>query len=80
LLDKEKPRKAGLFYAWGSGVDESHRCGSKAAPAAQTAERRPQGENFDSIKVRITNCESSLLRARQREANSPTLKHTGIDA
>jgi hypothetical protein len=40
------------------GLDENRRCGSKAAAAAQTAERRPQGEDFDSIKI----------RARQREA------------
>ena len=50
------------------GLDENRRCGSKAAAAAQTAERRPQGEDFDSIKIRITNCASNLQRARQREA------------
>jgi len=27
------------------GLDENHRCGSKAASAAQTAELRPQGPN-----------------------------------
>jgi len=51
------------------GLDERHRYGSKAAAAAQTAQRRPQGENFDLIKIRITNCEAQATNA-SREARA----------
>gem|GEM_PF-1866901 len=67
-IHKIAQHKLGFFMYGVQGLDENRRCGSKAAAAAQTAERRPQGEDFDSIKIRITNCASNLQRARQREA------------
>ncbi len=44
---KKAPQSGAFLYMEFSGPDENRRCGSKAASAAQTAERRPQGEDFD---------------------------------
>ena len=50
------------------GLDENPDVVRKLRQQRRRRNAARQGENFDSIKIRITNCASNLQRARQREA------------